>query len=137
MGQPEKKKKKNPGSGTGEPQPSTSGAAVGGAKTVKKNGNNRKRRFDSEPESSGVITRASAASKRARGRPSRAISDKQANGAPPEPDLLQELADRIKSGAIKKIVVIAGAGISTSAGVPDFRSPGEFLSFWPNEAGWL
>ena len=36
---------------------------------------------------------------------------------------LDGVADYIKSGRVKKIVIMAGAGISTSAGIPDFRSP--------------
>ncbi|KAI9662530.1 MAG: Sir2 histone deacetylase Hst2 [Bathelium mastoideum] len=36
---------------------------------------------------------------------------------------IEAVADYIKSGRARKIVVMTGAGISTSAGIPDFRSP--------------
>ncbi|KAI1824363.1 DHS-like NAD/FAD-binding domain-containing protein [Xylaria intraflava] len=44
------------------------------------------------------------------------------------PDTLSDrsvaaIADLIKSGRTKRVVVMTGAGISTSAGIPDFRSP--------------
>eukprot|EP00741_Cyanophora_paradoxa_P022780 tig00021517_g22001.t1 len=40
---------------------------------------------------------------------------------------LDGIARKIKEGACKKIVVLSGAGISVSAGIPDFRSPGTGL----------
>lgn len=36
---------------------------------------------------------------------------------------VEGVADLLKSGRAKRVVVMAGAGISTSAGIPDFRSP--------------
>ncbi|KAM5138554.1 NAD-dependent protein deacetylase sirtuin-3, mitochondrial [Mantella aurantiaca] len=36
---------------------------------------------------------------------------------------LTDVADRIKRGVYKRIVVMVGAGISTDSGIPDFRSP--------------
>ena len=36
---------------------------------------------------------------------------------------IEAVAEYIKDGKLKRIVVMTGAGISTSAGIPDFRSP--------------
>ncbi|RZF47384.1 hypothetical protein LSTR_LSTR009123 [Laodelphax striatellus] len=47
---------------------------------------------------------------------------------PPQPKILDELSvdgivNYIKDGKAKNIITLTGAGISTSAGIPDFRSP--------------
>ncbi|KAK4019189.1 NAD-dependent protein deacetylase sirtuin-2 [Daphnia magna] len=40
---------------------------------------------------------------------------------------LDGIVDYIKSGNVRNIITMAGAGISTSAGIPDFRSPSSGL----------
>ena len=38
--------------------------------------------------------------------------------------LLDRVAEFISSGQCKRVVFLTGAGMSVSAGIPDFRSPG-------------
>ena len=36
---------------------------------------------------------------------------------------IEELCKRLREGEYKRVVVMVGAGVSVSAGIPDFRSP--------------
>eukprot|EP00804_Cyclotella_cryptica_P005767 CCRYP_000090-RA/>CCRYP_000090-RA protein AED:0.05 eAED:0.05 QI:192/1/1/1/1/1/4/798/354 len=40
---------------------------------------------------------------------------------------LESIADSLKTGQIHRVLVVAGAGVSCSAGIPDFRTPGSGL----------
>ena len=40
---------------------------------------------------------------------------------------LEALCSRVKAGRYKRVVVMAGAGVSVAAGIPDFRTPGSGL----------
>uniref|UniRef100_A0A3B5LPL0 NAD-dependent protein deacetylase n=1 Tax=Xiphophorus couchianus TaxID=32473 RepID=A0A3B5LPL0_9TELE len=44
-----------------------------------------------------------------------------------QPQTLQDVAKNIRERRCKRVVVMAGAGISTPSGIPDFRSPGSGL----------
>ncbi|EXX77550.1 uncharacterized protein OCT59_005549 [Rhizophagus irregularis] len=44
-----------------------------------------------------------------------------------DPPTIESVAQLIKTGKAKRIIVMAGAGISTAAGIPDFRTPGTGL----------
>lgn len=42
---------------------------------------------------------------------------------------IEKLCEGLENGTYKKVIVMCGAGISTSAGIPDFRSPSTGLYF--------
>uniref|UniRef100_A0A671WWX0 Sirtuin 3 n=1 Tax=Sparus aurata TaxID=8175 RepID=A0A671WWX0_SPAAU len=44
-----------------------------------------------------------------------------------EQQTLEDVAKNIRERQFKRVVVMAGAGISTPSGIPDFRSPGSGL----------
>mmetsp|Transcript_17448 Transcript_17448/g.29479 ORF Transcript_17448/g.29479 Transcript_17448/m.29479 type:complete len:340 (-) Transcript_17448:4270-5289(-) len=45
----------------------------------------------------------------------------------PEKTTIETIAESLRSNAFKKVLVVSGAGVSVSAGIPDFRSPGSGL----------
>ena len=51
----------------------------------------------------------------------RTTDDDKANEKPDGSLTLESIVEQIQQGKIKNIITMAGAGISTSAGIPDFR----------------
>lgn len=57
---------------------------------------------------------------------SEALADKPTVGKA-QPVTLEEICQLIREKVIKNVVTVVGAGVSTAAGIPDFRSPKEGL----------
>ncbi|XP_002127418.4 NAD-dependent protein deacetylase sirtuin-2 [Ciona intestinalis] len=51
----------------------------------------------------------------------------QSGKTPSSISSIKDVAELISSGGARKIIVMAGAGISTGSGIPDFRTPGTGL----------
>ena len=47
-----------------------------------------------------------------------------------EPTKLEVLASKLASNCFKNIVILSGAGVSVSAGIPDFRTPGTGMLYY-------
>ncbi|XP_032368249.1 NAD-dependent protein deacetylase sirtuin-3, mitochondrial [Etheostoma spectabile] len=57
----------------------------------------------------------------------RGFCSRGGGGAAEEQQTLEDIAKSIREQRYKRVVVMAGAGISTPSGIPDFRSPGSGL----------
>ncbi|KAM8762348.1 NAD-dependent protein deacetylase sirtuin-3, mitochondrial isoform 2-T4 [Acanthopagrus schlegelii] len=57
----------------------------------------------------------------------RGLFSRGGGGADEEQLTLEDVAKNIRERQFKRVVVMAGAGISTPSGIPDFRSPGSGL----------
>lgn len=44
-----------------------------------------------------------------------------------KPLRMDSVAELLRSGAVRRVVVLTGAGVSVAAGIPDFRTPGTGL----------
>jgi hypothetical protein len=40
---------------------------------------------------------------------------------------MESVAELLRTGAVRRVVVLTGAGVSVAAGIPDFRTPGTGL----------
>ena len=50
--------------------------------------------------------------------------DSSSSTADTEWNTIEKIAASLKDGKYKRILIVAGAGVSCSAGIPDFRTPG-------------
>eukprot|EP00934_Nitzschia_sp_Nitz4_P000386 Nitzschia sp. Nitz4//scaffold10_size219509//151320//152594//NITZ4_001447-RA/size219509-processed-gene-0.89-mRNA-1//1//CDS//3329532977//386//frame0 len=48
-------------------------------------------------------------------------------GRPDNTTAIDQLANKFKKGKVKNVLILCGAGVSVSAGIPDFRTPGTGL----------
>jgi hypothetical protein len=44
-----------------------------------------------------------------------------------KPLRMESVAELLRTGAVRRVVVLTGAGVSVAAGIPDFRTPGTGL----------
>ena len=82
---------------------------------LKKKKHHMPRRRSKKKKNRGIKKRSSSKSQTAKDSVVRRIGD------------LESLASAIKRGEIRRIVWLSGAGISVSAGIPDFRTKGTGL----------